>query len=69
MRHDPERMAAAKLKGFVDDLGGEVLASVETLDPLGDGIGGVVTGEPREVSLKGLAKPVLIVAVDWRSPA
>ena len=33
------------------------------------GIGGVVTGEPREVSLKGLAKPVLVVAVDWRSPA
>lgn len=55
--------AAARIAALAQ--GGEVLASVETLDTLGD----VVTGEPREVSLKGLAKPVLVVAVDWRSPA
>ncbi len=55
--------AAARIAALAQ--GGEVLASVETLDALGD----VVTGEPREVSLKGLAKPVLVVAVDWRSPA
>ncbi len=59
--------AAARIAALAQ--GGEVLASVETLGTLGDGIGGVVTGEPREVSLKGLAKPVLVVAVDWRSPA
>jgi class 3 adenylate cyclase len=57
--------AAARIAALA--LGGEVLASVETIDALGDE--GVVTGEPREVSLKGLAKPVLVVAVDWRSPA
>jgi class 3 adenylate cyclase len=59
--------AAARIAALAQ--GGEVLASVETLDALGDGIGGVVTDEPREVSLKGLAKPVRVVAVDWRSPA
>ncbi len=57
--------AAARIAALAQ--GGEVLASVETIDAVGDG--GVVTGEPREVSLKGLAKPVLVVAVDWRSPA
>ncbi len=55
--------AAARIAALAQ--GGEVLASVETID----GIGGVVTAEPREVSLKGLAKPVLVVAVDWRTPA
>ncbi|HET6791502.1 MAG TPA: adenylate/guanylate cyclase domain-containing protein [Actinomycetota bacterium] len=59
--------AAARIAALAQ--GGEVLASVETLDTLGDALGDVVTGEPREVSLKGLAKPVLVVAVDWRSPA
>ncbi|HZN43555.1 MAG TPA: adenylate/guanylate cyclase domain-containing protein [Actinomycetota bacterium] len=42
--------------------GGEVLASVETLD----GIEGVVADEAREVTLKGLAEPVRVAAVDWR---
>ena len=59
--------AAARIAALAQ--GGEVLASVETLDTLGEALGDVVTGEPREVSLKGLAKPVLVVAVDWRSPA
>ncbi|MET1011467.1 MAG: adenylate/guanylate cyclase domain-containing protein [Actinomycetota bacterium] len=59
--------AAARIAALAQ--GGEVLASVETIESLGDGVGDVATGEPREVSLKGLAKPVLIVAVDWRSPA
>jgi class 3 adenylate cyclase len=59
--------AAARIAALAQ--GGEVLASVETLDTLGDALGDVVPGEPREVSLKGLAKPVLVVAVDWRSPA
>jgi class 3 adenylate cyclase len=56
--------AAARIGALA--VGGEVLASVETVDLLGDGIGSAVIGEPREVSLKGLAKPVQVVAVDWR---
>ena len=42
--------------------GGEVLASVETLE----GIDDVMLGASREVTLKGLAKPVQVVPVDWR---
>jgi class 3 adenylate cyclase len=42
--------------------GGEVLASVDTLE----GIDGVVVGEAREVTLKGVAKPVRVAAVEWR---
>ncbi len=57
--------AAARIAALAQ--GGEVLASVETLDTLGQGIGSVTTGEPREEMLKGLAKPVQIVAVDWRT--
>jgi class 3 adenylate cyclase len=53
--------AAARIGALAE--GGEVLASVETLD----GVGSVSTGEPREVSLKGLAKPVRVVAVDWKA--
>ncbi|MGH2640662.1 MAG: adenylate/guanylate cyclase domain-containing protein [Actinomycetota bacterium] len=52
--------AAARIAALAQ--GGEVLASVETIE----GIAGVRTGEPREELLKGLAKPVRIVAVDWR---
>lgn len=52
--------AAARIGALAG--GGEVLASVETVD----GLGTPVTGEPREVSLKGLAKPVRVVSVDWR---
>jgi class 3 adenylate cyclase len=52
--------AAARIAALAQ--GGEVLASVETID----GIGGVAFGEPREVTLKGIAKPVQVAAVDWR---
>jgi class 3 adenylate cyclase len=52
--------AAARIAALAD--GGEVLASVDTLD----GVGDVALGDPREVTLKGLAKPVQVTAVDWR---
>ena len=52
--------AAARIGALAD--GGEVLASVETVE----GIDGVMLGASREVTLKGLAKPVQVVAVDWR---
>ena len=52
--------AAARIGALAD--GGEVIVSVETLD----GIGDVRAGEPREVELKGFAKPVQVVSVDWR---
>jgi class 3 adenylate cyclase len=55
--------AAARIGALAE--GGEVLTSLETID----GLGNLVTGEPREVSLKGLAKPVQVVAVEWRAPA
>jgi class 3 adenylate cyclase len=55
--------AAARIAALAE--GSEVLASVETVE----GAGSVADGEPREVSLKGLAKPVRVVAVDWRRPA
>jgi class 3 adenylate cyclase len=55
--------AAARIGAIA--VGAEILSSVETID----GIGDLVTGEPREVTLKGLAKPVRVVAVDWRPPA
>lgn len=54
--------AAARIGALAE--GGEVLASVETVD----GLASVSTGEPREVSLKGLAKPVRVVAVEWKVP-
>jgi class 3 adenylate cyclase len=54
--------AAARIGALAQ--GGEVLASLETIESAGS----VATGEPREVSLKGLAKPVQVVAVDWRAP-
>ncbi len=52
--------AAARIGALAD--GGEVLASVDTLD----GIDDVSFGEPREVELKGFAAPVHVVAVEWR---
>ena len=52
--------AAARIGALAE--GGEVLASVETVD----GLGNVSIGESREVSLKGLAKPVRVVAVEWK---
>jgi class 3 adenylate cyclase len=53
--------AAARIAALAN--GGEVLASVETLA----GVPGIVMDEPREVSLKGLAEPVTVAAVDWRA--
>lgn len=54
--------AAARIGALAG--GSEVLASVDTLEGLGD----VVAGEPREVELKGFTEPVRVVAVDWRRP-
>ncbi|MBA3739485.1 MAG: adenylate/guanylate cyclase domain-containing protein [Actinobacteria bacterium] len=54
--------AAARIGALAD--GGEVLVSVETLA----GIDDVTFGDPRETTLKGFAKPVQVVAVDWRRP-
>ncbi len=52
--------AAARIGALAE--GGQVLASIETLE----GIGELAGGEPREVSLKGIANPVQVVTVDWR---
>jgi class 3 adenylate cyclase len=52
--------AAARIGALAG--GDEVLATVDTLEGLGD----VVPGETREVALKGFAEPVQVVAVDWR---
>jgi class 3 adenylate cyclase len=52
--------AAARIGALAQ--GGEVLASLDTLE----GIDGLSVGESRDVSLKGLAKPVRVAAVDWR---
>ncbi|MDO8614530.1 MAG: adenylate/guanylate cyclase domain-containing protein [Dehalococcoidia bacterium] len=43
--------------------GGEILASEQTL---AGAAGGFATSEARTVSLKGITKPVQVVAVDWR---
>jgi class 3 adenylate cyclase len=53
--------AAARIGALAE--GGEVLASLDTLE----GLAAPTTGEPRDVSLKGLAKPVRVVTVDWRA--
>jgi class 3 adenylate cyclase len=53
--------AAARIGALAE--GGEILVSVETLE----GSGVVPSEQPREVSLKGFAKPVRVVAVDWRA--
>jgi len=55
---------AARIGALAD--GGEILMTRSTIE--GEAIPFEVTGE-REVSLKGLAKPVRVVAVDWRSEA
>jgi class 3 adenylate cyclase len=52
--------AAARIAALAQ--GGEVLASVETLE----GIGDVTLGEPRMVTLRGIAEPVPVAVVDWR---
>jgi class 3 adenylate cyclase len=54
--------AAARIGALAE--GGEILASIETLE----GIGEIRGGEAREVELKGFAQPVQVVAVDWRQP-
>jgi class 3 adenylate cyclase/tetratricopeptide (TPR) repeat protein len=51
---------AARIGALAD--GGEILASAETID----GLEGVAVRDPRDVSLKGFAKPVPVVSVDWR---
>jgi len=43
--------------------GGEILASAETVAALDSGI---TVSTPREVSLKGISRPVQVVAVEWR---
>jgi class 3 adenylate cyclase len=50
--------AAARIGSLAE--GGVILASEETLDGLD-----VVTEEPREVSLKGLAESVRVVSIPW----
>ncbi len=52
--------AAARIGALAG--GGEILTSAETLE----GVEGVATSEPRELSLKGLSEPVRVVAIDWR---
>ena len=42
--------------------GGEIVASQETLDAVGE----IAHSEPREVTLKGIAGPVRVVTIDWR---
>jgi class 3 adenylate cyclase len=42
--------------------GGEVLASLDTIE----GMGGLAVGGTREVSLKGIGKPVRVASIDWR---
>jgi class 3 adenylate cyclase/tetratricopeptide (TPR) repeat protein len=54
--------AAARIGALAE--GAEILASLETVE----GIEDLALGEEREVSLKGLAKPVRVVPVDWRRP-
>ena len=52
--------AAARIGALAQ--GGEILVSAETIE----GVDGVTVGDVREVSLKGLAKPVDVVPVLWR---
>jgi class 3 adenylate cyclase len=42
--------------------GGEILATVSTVSAAGIPF---AFGQEREVSLKGLAEPVRVVAIDW----
>ena len=55
--------AAARIGSLAE--GAEILASAETVEGV-DGVDGFSLGEPREVSLKGFAKPVRVLPVDWR---
>jgi class 3 adenylate cyclase len=52
--------AAARIGALAD--GGEILASHTTIVGMN-----LIASEPREVSLKGIAEPVRVVAVEWRS--
>ncbi len=52
--------AAARIAALAD--GGEILASVDTLE----GLDGFRISEPRVVTLKGIAEPVQVVSLDWR---
>ncbi|MDQ2952575.1 MAG: adenylate/guanylate cyclase domain-containing protein, partial [Chloroflexota bacterium] len=52
--------AAARIGAIAS--GGEIVASEGTVD----GVPDLVVGDPREVSLKGIAEPVHVVTIDWR---
>ena len=52
--------AAARIAALAK--GGEILASVRTLD----GLDGFTTTEARSVALKGITEPIQIVTLDWR---
>ena len=52
--------AAARIGALAD--GGEILASYTTIDGME-----LTVSEPRDVALKGIAEPVRVVAVEWRS--
>lgn len=53
--------AAARVGALAD--GGEILVSASTIE----GLDARTIGEPREVELKGIARPVRVVSVDWRT--
>jgi class 3 adenylate cyclase len=44
--------------------GGEILASLETVEAAGSGW---EVSEPREVALKGISAPAKVVSVAWQS--
>jgi class 3 adenylate cyclase/tetratricopeptide (TPR) repeat protein len=52
--------AAARIGALAD--GGEIVVSAETID----GLDGVAVRDPRDVPLKGFARPVQVVSVVWR---
>jgi class 3 adenylate cyclase len=52
---------AARISALAD--GDEILVSVETLEAAGKS---VPAGEPRSVSLKGIARPIQVASVDWQ---
>jgi class 3 adenylate cyclase len=55
---------AARVGALAD--GGEILVTVSSLEPDGSAF---AIGEEREVALKGIAQPVRVAPVEWRSDA
>ena len=53
--------AAARIAALAGP--GEILSSAETVGE----VAGVETSDPRTVQLKGIADPVDVVAIAWRS--